>query len=39
MTQNPTKMNKNEKEKTWWRRFLEKMAEANKVSLQSGCKT
>ena len=39
MTQNPIRLNKIEKEKTWWRRFLGKLAEANKASLQSGCKT
>jgi hypothetical protein len=24
--------------KGWWRRFLEKLAESNRKSLQSGCK-
>lgn len=39
MTQNLTPKKKNEIEKKWWRRFLNKLAEANEESLRSGCKT
>jgi hypothetical protein len=39
MAENLTQLNGNEKEKSWWQRFLEKLAKANKEALQSGCKT
>jgi hypothetical protein len=39
MTENLMRLNRNKKENSWWHRFLEKLAKANKEALKSGCKT